>query len=167
MLVLRFLALVDWLGARLGVNVPPVVEIEFLRSRPPGSLGHSLVEFLDRHHLQPFTTGPRRKQLHDAVHVLTGYDTDPIGEAEVQAFLLGTHFRWVHVMLGLGILGLMPRPAQRHHRRRLVQRLWQAYRRGQAAQFDVATWQPEAQWQLPLADVQTIWAIAPQTAHPI
>ncbi len=66
--------------------MPPIVEIEKLRSLPSGTFGRTWADFLDAHHLPPMTTGPRRKQLHDGVHVLTSYGTDPIGEAKVQAF---------------------------------------------------------------------------------
>jgi ubiquinone biosynthesis protein Coq4 len=51
-------------------------------------------------------SGPRRQQLHDGIHVLTGYGTDPVGEAEVQAFLLGLkvsvseHAHWAGITAG-------------------------------------------------------------------
>lgn len=159
-----FLNTVDWLGEQLGVNVPPITALEPLRSLPPATLGRSLAAFLDQHRLSPFTTGPRRKQLHDAVHVLTGYETDAIGEAEVQAFLLGTKFHLAHILLGLGLLGLIAR-----HQSQLGvtwSRLWNAYQRGQTAYFDVDVWQPEEQWHLPLSQVQTFYGIHPVIRSP-
>ncbi|MGI0492212.1 Coq4 family protein [Alkalinema pantanalense CENA528] len=159
----NFLDRVDRIGDRLGINVPTVIHLEELRQLPAGTLGCCVVEFLEQHHLQPLTTGPRRKQLHDIVHVVTDYGTDPIGEAEVQAFLLGAQFRLAHAIIGLGLLRII------HHQRhalnvspqQLQQRLWAAYRRGHASRLDVGTWQPEAVWHLPLADVKTILNIPP------
>lgn len=153
-----FLDKVDQIGDRLGVNVPTIIRLEELSQLPAETLGYCVVEFLEQHHLQPLTTGPRRKQLHDIVHVLTGYGTDPIGEAEVQAFLLGAQFRLAHVIIGLGLLRII-----HHHRRalqtsphQLQQRLHAAYQRGHASRLDVGTWQPEAIWHLPLRDVQSL-----------
>jgi ubiquinone biosynthesis protein Coq4 len=82
----NYLNLIDRLAQAQGLNMPPIVEIEKLRSLPSGTFGRTWADFLDAHHLPPMTTGPRRKQLHDGVHVLTSYGTDPIGEAKVQAF---------------------------------------------------------------------------------
>ena len=151
----RFLNAVDRVSDRLGISVPAVVHLEPLRQLPPGTLGRSLADHLDQQQFRPFTTGPRRKQLHDAVHVLTGYDTSPIGEAEVQAFLLGAKFHPAQIALGLGTLRLVYKhcPSCPH----LWQRLWQAYQRGQASTFDVDRWQPETQWALPLTQVQTLF----------
>lgn len=151
-LPLHFLTIVDQIGDRLGWNVPPLIQVGELRQLPPGSLGYSLVEFLDQHQLQPFTTGPRRKQLHDSIHVLTGYDTDLMGEAEVQAFLLGSKFRLTHVLLGLGILRLIAKRCPSHPH--LWLRLQRAYWRGRTSTFDLDRWHPETQWTLPLAQVQ-------------
>ncbi len=157
----RFLYLVDRVGDRLGLNVPPVVAIERLRCLPIGTLGRSLADFLDQEQLAPFQTGPRRKQLHDSVHVLTGYGADPIGEAEVQAFLLGAKFHPANLLLVGGLLHII-------HRRvaplplfnaTIRQRLWAAYWRGRHSIFDVDTWQPEAQWHLPLSQVQTLFRV--------
>ncbi|MBD2326882.1 hypothetical protein H6G21_08360 [Alkalinema sp. FACHB-956] len=158
-----FLDRVDRIGDRLGINVPTVICLEELSQLPAGTLGYCVVEFLEQHHLQPLTTGPRRKQLHDIVHVLTGYGTNPIGEAEVQAFLLGAQFRLAHVIIGLGLLRII-----HHHRRalqtspqQLQQRLRTAYQRGHASRLDVGNWQPEAIWHLPLRDVQNLLHIEP------
>ncbi len=153
-----FLNLVDRISETLGLNVPQIVEIEKLRSLPANTLGHTLVEFLNGHQLSPLTTGPRRKQLHDSVHVITGYGIDPIGEAEVQAFLLGSKFHLAHIILGLGLLRIIAKQIVNtpdgHSYSHIWQRLWSAYQRGDNSQFDIDTWKPELQWQLPLTQVQ-------------
>lgn len=157
-----FLNLVDRVFEPLGLNVPAIVDIEKLRSLPADTFGRTLVDFLDRHHLSPFTTGPRRKQLHDAVHVLTGYGTDPISEAEVQAFLLGSKFQIFHIFLGIGLLAIVYRKMlfnSDYQCDRLCEKLWLAYQRGRNSQFDADIWQPELLWQLPLPEVQSIFQV--------
>lgn len=154
----QFLDLLDRAAQAQGKSVAQIVEIEKLRSLPTGTFGRIWADFLDEHNLKPFTTGSRRKQLHDGVHVLTGYGTDPISEAEVQAFLLGAKFRLFNFMLGLGLLRVIYKNL--NYRQYLNwQRLWQAYQRGHQSRFDADTWQPELLWHLPLADVQALFSI--------
>ncbi|MEH2150743.1 Coq4 family protein, partial [Nostoc sp.] len=103
----QVLDLLDRIVEAQGRDVPQIVEIEKLRFLPTGTFGRTWADFLNENNLKPFTTGSRRKQLHDGVHVLTGYGTDFIGEAEVQAFLLGTKFSITNLMLGLGLLRII------------------------------------------------------------
>ncbi|MEB3180450.1 MAG: Coq4 family protein [Nostocaceae cyanobacterium] len=159
--VQQFLDAIDKISVVRGKSVPPIVNIEKLRSLPPGSFGKAWADFLDTNNLQPFTTGARRKQLHDGVHVITGYGTDPIGEAEVQAFLLGAKFHFMHVALGLGLLRII----SKHHQYRQNfswNRLYCAYQRGLHSHFNPDTWQPEHLWHLPLAEVQCIFLVNSQ-----
>ncbi|HEY9639854.1 MAG TPA: Coq4 family protein [Coleofasciculaceae cyanobacterium] len=156
--IARFLKGIDHLSDALGTSVPPIVNLDELRSLPPGTLGRAWADSLDQHQLQPFTTGFRRKQLHDGVHVLTGYGIDPIGEAEVQAFLIGAKFHLTHVILGLGLLRQIRQQSSLSNPIKL--RLQQAYQRGQQAQFDVDSWQPELMWDLPLEEVRSQLGIA-------
>jgi ubiquinone biosynthesis protein COQ4 len=155
-LIPHFLYLVDRLSDFLGASVAPLVELDKLRSLPPHTLGRAWADALDRAQLAPLTTGPRRKQLHDGIHVLTGYGTDAIGEVEVQAFLLGAKFRGVHLVLGLGLMRLVLRQAEQSglSGQQVGARLWNAYQRGDRSSFDADTWHPEHQWHLPLAQVQ-------------
>lgn len=158
-----FLQVFGWVNDRLALNVPPIVEMDYLRSLPPGTLGHAWAEHLDANGLAPFVRGPRRQQLHDGIHVLTGYGTDPVGEAEVQAFLLGAKFRLANLLIGLGAL----RGIQRQRRHQILalshaavrSRLLTAYRRGCNAHFDPDTWQPEELWVRSLVEVQTDFGI--------
>lgn len=159
----RFLQVFSWVTDRLGRNVPAIVEMDDLRSLPPGTLGHAWAEHLDANGLKPFGQGPRRQQLHDGVHVLTGYGTDPVGEAEVQAFLLGAKFRLANMLIGLGLL----RAIQRQRRHKLLSlsqgevrsRLMAAYHRGRNSQFDPDAWQPETLWAHSLVDVRVAFGI--------
>lgn len=160
----RFLQLFNWVADRLDLNVPPIVEMDYLRSLPAGSLGHAWAKHLDINGLKPFNSGPRRQQLHDGVHVLTGYGTDPVGEAEVQAFLLGAKFRLANVLITLGLL----RAIHRHQQHQLLSlslaevrsRLKAAYYRGRNSQFAPDTWQPELLFKAPLTQVQARFGIS-------
>ncbi len=157
-LVQCFLSVFDWFSDRFDLSVPQIVNLAELQPLPVGSLGRSLADFLDQHQLQPFENGLRRKQLHDSVHVLTGYGSDPLGEAEVQAFLVGAKFSALNLAIGLGLLVAI----RRNHLRGLAscppalvrQRCRAAYQRGCRSCFDPNRWQPETQWALPLAQVR-------------
>lgn len=159
----RFLQLLNGLNCRLSRNVSPIVHIDNLRSLPPDSLGHVWAQHLDSNGLQPFDSGTRRQQLHDGVHVLTGYGTDPLGEAEVQAFLLGAKFRVFHLVVLGGLLQGVHR--RRRHgmmllsRAEVRSRLMAAYHRGRNSQFDPDTWKPEPLWETPLEEVRRQFAI--------
>ena len=148
----QFFKFLDRIADIRGASVPPIVDIEKLRTLPPDTFGRTWTDFLDAHNLKPFTTGSRRKQLHDGVHVLTGYGTHPIGEAEVQAFLLGAKFSPMNLFLGLLLLrGIY----KQHHRAKNPPHfswdsLWKAYQRGSDSRFDPDTCQPEWLWVLPL-----------------
>lgn len=156
-----FLNFVDQIGDRLGANVPQIVNIEYLQQLPKGTFGRSVADFYQQNNLQPFTTGPRRKQLHDCVHVLTGYGSDPIGEVEVQAFLLGAKFHPLQLLLGFGLLRIVHRRVMNFPltHAEFRQRLQAAYQRGQTSHLNVDAWQPETLWQLPLNQVQAMFQV--------
>jgi ubiquinone biosynthesis protein COQ4 len=156
----RFFELIDRLAELRGRNVSTIVNLVALRSLPAGTFGRAWADFLDQHGLSPLTTGSRRKQLHDGIHVLTGYGSDPIGEAEVQAFLLGAKFSTTNLLIGLGLLRLLYQQLPPNQTSRFSQMPWEslqrAYQRGQRSRFNPDTWQPELLWQLPLAQVQAL-----------
>ncbi len=154
----RFLALTDQVAELTGRSVPQIVDLAALRTYPAGTLGYCWAEFLDRNQLQPLTSGTRRKQLHDGVHVLAGYGTDTLGEAEVQAFLLGATFSLPNLLIGLGLLRAIQQSTGLSET--VKSRLWAAYQRGQSAQFDPDSWQPETLWAEPLKVIQQRFAIA-------
>jgi ubiquinone biosynthesis protein COQ4 len=149
-----FLTLLDRTTEIMGLHVPPIVDLDYLRSLPSDSFGKAWANHLDESNLSPFLVGVRLKQIHDGVHVLTGYDTTPLGEAQVQLFLLGTKFRVRHLVLCLGLI----RPIIWRLRRDrtleqfpdVVRSLWEAFQRGRQASFDIETWQPERSWHVPL-----------------
>ena len=154
----EFLLRVDRLGDRLSLNVPPVFNLTQLTGLPIGTLGRELAEHFAQTGFPPLTSGPRRKQLHDVVHVLTGYGTDPVGELEVQAWMLGAKFFPMHIFLGLALFHIADRQHQQLgiSRRMMISRMRQAYLRGKRSKFDIDRWQPEDQWQMPLKDVRQL-----------
>lgn len=72
----NFFKNIDRIGEYLTINVPSVFDLTELQSLAVGTLGRELVDHFAIHQLPPLTSGPRRKQLHDAVHVITGYGID-------------------------------------------------------------------------------------------
>lgn len=154
----RFLQIIAHMSEQLGLSVPQIVDIKALHQLPVGTFGRLWADTLDTHQLKPLTAGPRRQQLHDGLHVLTGYGVDPIGEAEVQAFLLGAKFRLVHLIIGFGLLNAVARqmqqPKDKLSRQNVGKRLRQAYYRGHHSHFDPDTWQPEQLWHQPVEQVR-------------
>ena len=83
----------------------PIPDVDTLRSCPEGSLGRAFFEYLDENNLDAnllresaFIAAHKARgadegylaergfQLHDLFHVLTGYDTSPLGEVKVVSF---------------------------------------------------------------------------------
>ncbi len=153
---------VDRLSDQLGLSVPPVTTRDRLEACPPGSLGRAWVDLIDAHHYPLLTSDPRRKQMHDAIHILTGYGTDDWGELEVQTFLLGCQFRSFHLPIMAGLLNRLWLKGQLTGAWR--DRLWSAYERGVAATdtFDPDTWPAEYLLDMPIATAQDCLGILPQ-----
>ena len=151
-----FFKVIDNFSEVRGKNVPQIVDIDKLRSFPEGSFGKAWANFLDDNDLQPLTTGFRRKQLHDGIHVLTDYGSDPIGEAELQAFLLGAKFGLLNLLIGVGLLRMV-RKRFGNQTQEVKQKMWKAYQRGQSCNFNPDTWEPELLWDLPLNEVKAMF----------
>lgn len=133
----------------------PLVDWQYLQHLEQDSLGHALMVHLDQHQIQPFSSGPRRLQLHDTVHVLTGYGVDLLGEVEVQAFLFGCKSHPLHIVLGLGILHKLLRSSNMGLDHNLIwHRIQAAHQRGQHSSFDPDNWSPEDLWHRPLDQVR-------------
>ncbi|MEO1428270.1 MAG: Coq4 family protein [Cyanobacteria bacterium J06633_8] len=154
----KFFNFIDNVSEARGKNVPQIVEIEKLRSFPEGTLGKVWANFLDDNDLQPLTTGFRRKQLHDGVHVLTGYDSSSIGEAELQAFLLGAKFGLFNLLIAVGLLRQI-RKGLPNQTKEAKQKMWKAYQRGKSCNFNPDTWEPELLWDLTLDEVRAKFGV--------
>lgn len=137
------------------VGPTPLIDWEYLQHLEQDSLGHALIEHLDQHKIQPFSQGPRRLQLHDTVHVLTGYGVDLLGETEVQAFLFGCKSRPGHIMVGLGLLyKLLWKSDQQLNHKLIWHRIQTAYLRGQQSSLEPDDWSPQELWHQPLDQVR-------------
>ena len=158
-----------WLSDRLAlISSLPIVDAAYLRHLPAGTFGRTWIDTLNMDGLAPLFSGPGRQQLHDGIHVLTGYGTERLGEAHVQAFLVGTKFRLFHgVILGQIVLAVaLVKPIARRVGQGdgftvqiLMEHLHQAYMRGSKSRLDPDCWQPEHLWHLPLAIVRTMFHV--------
>ncbi len=151
-----FLSNLKELTTNLGLNLPQSLDLNPLYKLPSGTFGRELADFFLSHEIQPFVIGFRRGILHDSLHVLTGYETDLLSEAEVQAFLFGTCHHPFHLFLGLGIVRRISR-RQLYPTEPIYYRLEQAYRKGENSSFNIDTWHPENQWHLPLESVRCLY----------
>jgi ubiquinone biosynthesis protein COQ4 len=74
------------------------LDLEALHALPEGTLGKALARYYVDNGIEPFESpypvrndvdylAKRYREVHDVVHVITGYGTDPVGELELQAFM--------------------------------------------------------------------------------
>ncbi|MEM6251674.1 MAG: Coq4 family protein [Cyanobacteria bacterium P01_D01_bin.156] len=87
-------------------NPLPDISVSDLKSYAPGSFGCVLAKFLDRNQIQPLTLSSKAKSelqgtpllairyplLHDAFHVLLGFDTSLAGELGVWSFVAAQQY---------------------------------------------------------------------------
>jgi ubiquinone biosynthesis protein COQ4 len=118
------------------------VDLAMLAALPVGSFGRTYHSFMSERGLSPDVFEPpsdmrdprtryvaqRIRQTHDLWHVLTGYNTDTLGETELQAFTYGQlRLPFSLIVAVLGLFRARPlafdSPA----------RVWAAYRRGRRA----------------------------------
>jgi ubiquinone biosynthesis protein COQ4 len=162
---------------------------EALAAMPDGSLGRAWLAYLDRFGFDPNALieiqravrarwereegapemdeirawyQERNLMLHDAFHVLTGYDADPLGEATLLAFTQGQLGGRVNRLLTLGAtLRVAPRIGWRW-----IGFVFRAWQRGRRAVFLHAV-SIEELLPLPLDEVRTRLRIdSPEKAHP-
>lgn len=144
-----------------------VTSLEAMRSFPPRSLGHAYATYFDANAIALFEpsrlpvetdhdyVATRLREVHDVVHVVTGYGTDDLGELELQWFNLGNS--------GFGPLPLIVFVAffvKGHTKKhgglwKVWKRAYAAYRRGRRSRrlFSIV-W--EDYWHLPVRDVQAL-----------
>jgi ubiquinone biosynthesis protein COQ4 len=118
------------------------VDIDALLALPSDTLGYAYAQFLRSRGLTPEVFVPPReirdeqkryisqrlRQTHDLWHVVSGYDTDIVGEVEVQAFTLGQLLTPFAFFVVLG--GMLESPSTRSE---LFVRVARAFRRGRRA----------------------------------
>ena len=119
------------------------VDLDALGQLPAGTLGRAYADFMTGHGITPeiFDGSPkqvsepqaayfvqRMRQTHDLWHVVTGYETDPLGEALLQAFSYGQLQAPSSLLISLsGILRGLGK------RRTLPREMLAAYRAGRRA----------------------------------
>lgn len=166
----QFLNLLNSFTENLGMNVPQIVNFEKLHSLKTETFGRAWVDFLEENELKPLTSGSRRQQLYHGIHILTGYGIDVVGQAELQAFLLGAKFRPANLLLLLRLLQIIsenygeiyPHISDRYayqECQNLQKRLWKAYQRGRYSLLDPDKWEPELLWNFPLVEVRTLFRV--------
>jgi hypothetical protein len=129
-----------------GQLVPP---IEVLLAMPEGTLGRALAAFLQERKLRVIMVGPRRMQLHDALHVITGYDSTVLGEQELQGWLIGAGPRLINFFVSAYYVTRgFDRP-----------RFAAAFRRGRRCTLDPNSWRAEDEWHLPLEELRRKYAL--------
>ena len=119
-----------------------------------------VVPFIDAPH--PVVWYSRRlRDIHDIWHVLTGYETDALGEACIVAFSYGQTRNLGFAFIGWGAAREIQREVRSIPARRAV---WQAFRNGQAAR-----WLPgldyEALFEQPLESARARLNIRPASVY--
>ena len=150
----------------------PAIDLERLRSLPPGTLGRAYADFMHDNGLHPFrvtdayrplaaknTFALRYAVTHDLFHVLLGFDTSWTGEMGVLAFACAQRYvRMQSVALALAAI-LYPLWAPRQ-----AFAIWRAMRAGLGmgarAQFLLGE-RLEDRFEEPLAHVRASYAIEP------
>lgn len=152
-------------GRRLLADKPSLsageLNLEALGKLPPGTFGHTFARYYREKGLQPIETlsppkndaqylAKRLRETHDFIHLMTGYDTDVMGEMEVQAFSLGNlHLRTSLIIL-LNTARELPQHVPDFDATVYARRLWAAFRRGaDSRQFASFRW--EDHWETPVA----------------
>jgi ubiquinone biosynthesis protein COQ4 len=144
------------------------IDYAALERLPENTLGRAYVEFLRENDIspEPFESPPelgdarasylvmRMRQTHDLWHVVTGYTADVRGELLLQAFT----FAQIGApgSLLIAVLGSL------RHARHVAghaRALWNAYRRGKAANT-FATFRWEEHFETPLEEVRRLLACA-------
>ena len=158
-------------GRRLLTEKPVLLDVlsdrERLRTFPPGSLGHSYAEFMNRERISAdglveasVESGrdaippdrrwfaDRLRDMHDLWHIVTGYQRDLLGESALLAF---TYAQTRNPGIGLIVAVAWFKAGRTSPAARPLLR--EAYRRGRSA-----AWLPEQRWEelleRPLASVR-------------
>jgi ubiquinone biosynthesis protein COQ4 len=148
-----------------------VVDLASLRTLPEGTLGKLLAHYYEENGIAPFESpypvrndveylAKRYRELHDMVHIVTGYGTDPISELELQAFVFG-NLGLRHPVLILTLTGIFM-PMSLPPVWTYFHKLRAAYRHGRASADVSLRPRYERYWSTPLEDVRRAVGLAPR-----
>ncbi len=141
------------------------LDLEALARLPEGTLGHGVARYYRDNKISPFVTtlevkrdvdfiGKRYRETHDLLHLLTGYETDVMGEMELQAYALGNlGIRTAMLCLVVGTLGQFKSQHAGVGSREYLRRVWAAYRRGRASPRFLDFWFEE-HWATPVSTLR-------------
>ncbi len=177
-------------GAELLTRTPKLLDVlvdrERLSTLPQGSFGRAYLAWLEREQISAeglvaaseaaaagegeregpyFVLGCRMRDMHDLMHVITGYGRDLVGEVGVLAFTFAqTWHTGIGCLLAVAwvrsFFGRSDQPYEDSHRARasIRQQLFEGYRRGRRADWIVgADW--EALLALPIDEVRRRYRI--------
>jgi ubiquinone biosynthesis protein COQ4 len=156
-------------GRRLLTERPSLqrkaLDLPALERMPPGSLGHELARHYRDNAIEPFERtvevqedvhyiANRYREIHDILHVVTGYRIDRIGELELQAFVLGNlHSRTAASVILFMTGRLMRRKPPGFDVSSYASRLWAAFRRGSRAR-EALSFSFEQHWDRPVSSLR-------------
>jgi ubiquinone biosynthesis protein Coq4 len=140
------------------------IDLEVFRRKPQGTLGREFAEFMIRYKLDPNFYPSlevrsdanyvvlRMRQMHDIVHVVTGFDTTEEGELGVQGFL----FAQIASPLSMILVGSAALSLPFHKQEKWVRymnNVTRGWLLGRSAELCFAQdW--DLLWDLPLGDVR-------------
>jgi ubiquinone biosynthesis protein COQ4 len=144
-----------------------VVSLATMAAHPPRSLGQAYAAYFDANGITPFDPpelpvetnqdylATRLREVHDVLHVVTGYGTDDVGELELQWFNLG-NVGWgplpFIMFLAFFVTGRMKKYGGLWT---VYKRARAAYRRGRRSRaLASVVW--EDYWHMPVRDVQAL-----------
>jgi ubiquinone biosynthesis protein COQ4 len=149
------------------------IDLSALGKLPENTLGYALAHYYADNGIAPFEAPypvksdveylvKRYREIHDVVHLVTGYMTDATGEVELQAFLLG-NIGLRQCVLAIIFTTLFPQPGMPAHLI-LFPRLLAAYRRGKQSGDVAVKPRYEQMWSLALDEVRQKIGLAPSIA---
>src|SRR5438067_9438212 len=149
-----------------------------LKSLPAGSLGRAYYEFMASEHLSAaglakVSTIPqssddsiwfreRNREMHDLLHVVTGYGRDPLGEACVVAFSYAQTGQW-----GFAVIAMFAgrRISRAQPDQPIWRAIWEGYRSGRGAR-----WLIGADWETllshPVEAIREQYGVTPAGYYP-
>ena len=142
------------------------LDLAALERLPEGTLGHEFARYFRDNKISPFETtlelksdvdyiGKRYRETHDLLHVLTGYNTDVMGEMELQAYALGNlGIRTAVLILVFSTLAQLKTRQASPSLSGYLDRLRTAYRRGRASQ-QFLDFRFEHHWETPVETLRS------------
>lgn len=149
------------------------LDVAALGELPEGTLGRALARYYLDNRLSPFASryqvrdeveylAKRYREVHDVLHVVTGYGTDPLSELELQAFVFG-NIGLRQCLLILTMTALL-RPMGTPWVWTYADRLLTAYRRGRASKNVAVQPRYEHHWTSTVEEVRQLIGLAPLPA---